>query len=665
MKFFFSQIQDSDALKQFLHNLNAEYSKKAHDKILKPNAGIICCAQTDTNQWQRCQILQLHTSKECTIQLLDIGLIARVKWSNLRMLDENTFQTKPFAVRCSLLDHFNKRIEHITFIQLTQFREIIEMQRKFYMFVAQVDTKSAAIYLYYKVNKTFKCLNKIFMENASTEDTTSSIVVATESKPMSDRERIILSHFESIDSIYICMVKHQNAMDHLHEMMRQMADSTDDLLSIDWKIDDHCIVEQTFDARKQWFRGRIVSLDGNDECRIFLRDVGRQIDAKLSALRPIDANCQNIQNFALKCRLSSIYMNENTSAELVKGSLLDLINAYDELAASAYGTQKEVILWGVNRFNDDPYLPTRFEYANINKTLVRLGLVTSTSSFKDISNVYAERDKQKLIEINRNRKQLEKDFDLIDEQIANGKLFVEPTIYTITTDIMDVRYWLPSEKIEKIQFIAYPMYVNEKCEIFLMDDYRKGIADRMCEILHKRFKKKALKAIEPLQLRKNAPCFAPYNGRFHRAVIRKVSSDIAVASRFDQIFSFWNLNISNFFFFLQIRFMDYGNVEKCLITDLRKADMFGDVPVLARLYHLHNIRFDWSHNVRQFIADTIIEKQCNIEVIECTKCQLIDKKNELPIEECIISIFTKDKSLGNALILREFAKPMLIPSGET
>lgn len=81
--------------------------------------------------------------------------------------------------------------------------------------------------------------------------------------------------------------------------------------------------------------------------------------------------------------------------------------------------------------------------------------------------------------------------------------------------------------------------------------------------------------------------------------------------------------------------------------------MFGNIPILARPYCLHNVKpidgVKWSARVLKFVDDTILERQCNIQVVNCS--QIHDDE-----EECNIEIFTKDKTLQNALLTQKFAK---------
>lgn len=114
----------------------------------------------------------------------------------------------------------------------------------------------------------------------------------------------------------------------------------------------------------------------------------------------------------------------------------------------------------------------------------------------------------------------------------------------------------------------------------------------------------------------------------------------------------------------QVRFVDYGNCETCSLWDLRKATMFGNIPVLARLYQLHNIGpLDanglWPENARQFCTELVVEKQCNLIVIQAPPTE---SSSTFDIETCKLEIFNKHKDLASALVANNFARWIVEPS---
>lgn len=106
----------------------------------------------------------------------------------------------------------------------------------------------------------------------------------------------------------------------------------------------------------------------------------------------------------------------------------------------------------------------------------------------------------------------------------------------------------------------------------------------------------------------------------------------------------------------QVRFVDYGNCARCSFDDLRVANMFGDIPVLSRLYQLDNIRSKsedglWPDYVREFCGDLVVERQCNVIVTD----HLYTTKSPDQPTLCKLEIFTRDRDLATALVTREMA----------
>lgn len=85
--------------------------------------------------------------------------------------------------------------------------------------------------------------------------------------------------------------------------------------------------------------------------------------------------------------------------------------------------------------------------------------------------------------------------------------------------------------------------------------------------------------------------------------------------------------------------------------------MFGNIPVLSRLYQLDNIRplaanETWPAEVSAFCSMSVVEKQCNVIVID----DLAASKSPYEPAICKLEIFTKDKDLASALVANGLAQ---------
>lgn len=94
--------------------------------------------------------------------------------------------------------------------------------------------------------------------------------------------------------------------------------------------------------------------------------------------------------------------------------------------------------------------------------------------------------------------------------------------------------------------------------------------------------------------------------------------------------------------------------------------MFGNIPVLSRLYQLDKIRPMtehglWPDDVREFCSEIVVERQCNLIV---TDHSFASKSPDEPTL-CKLEIFTKDKDLASALVSRGMADWIRASSDKT
>lgn len=110
----------------------------------------------------------------------------------------------------------------------------------------------------------------------------------------------------------------------------------------------------------------------------------------------------------------------------------------------------------------------------------------------------------------------------------------------------------------------------------------------------------------------------------------------------------------------QVRFVDYGNCDSCRIDELRKANMFGDIPVLSRRYQLANIQppqgnVIWSERARALCSESL-DRHCEVVVSAEQLNEPLD--GDEVVELCQLNIFTRDNDLASALINHGHAEPV-------
>lgn len=78
---------------------------------------------------------------------------------------------------------------------------------------------------------------------------------------------------------------------------------------------------------------------------------------------------------------------------------------------------------------------------------------------------------------------------------------------------------------------------------------------------------------------------------------------------------------SNILFISQVKFVDYGNTEICNYEDLRKADIFRNIPIQSNRYCIYGVqpllrssKRRWTVNVTDFIHSQIVDELCSFRV---------------------------------------------------
>lgn len=85
--------------------------------------------------------------------------------------------------------------------------------------------------------------------------------------------------------------------------------------------------------------------------------------------------------------------------------------------------------------------------------------------------------------------------------------------------------------------------------------------------------------------------------------------------------------------------------------------MFGNIPVLARLYQLDNIHpltddGKWPEKVRKFCLENFVEKPCNVIQTD----DLVASKSHDEPTLCKLELFSKDKDLASLLVASDMAE---------
>lgn len=98
----------------------------------------------------------------------------------------------------------------------------------------------------------------------------------------------------------------------------------------------------------------------------------------------------------------------------------------------------------------------------------------------------------------------------------------------------------------------------------------------------------------------------------------------------------------------QVRFIDYGNAEKCCFEDLRPADMFGNIRILTAKYSLMNtvpVSEDghWPRKITDYFYNYLVGKKCHIitpkrsDTTDAIPCTITKTGDIIDIKSLLIS----------------------------
>lgn len=358
---------------------------------------------------------------------------------------------------------------------------------------------------------------------------------------LSSRIDAKLTYFVSPNEFYICLHKYDAALQLLHRNVQQICyeiTSEDVIEEHTWTEQDLCFLQApVMEWNKKttylkWYRGRIMQI-GDHHLDVFLIDVGATVQIHPDCVYfSDDALLHNVKSGVIQCQMACIRPN---SADFWDDRYMDRIKMgieqYEGLSVSIQANKIEkalpVILWGCVSPEQTALAPTIKTWTNINEQLIQIEVA-------ELSNVFIDIDQNKT-----------NDFDMsyldlsIDDITLNGNAdtngneetnisyfeITEPILYNVTNDVYKVEQWLPSVPIGKSVFVGTPTYVDSKCRIYLLDNYRKFLAEKMALVIQERIEEMPEEEPE-VKWCKGAPCLARYkDGRFYRAEVRRVKDE--------------------------------------------------------------------------------------------------------------------------------------------
>jgi hypothetical protein len=390
-----------------------------------------------------------------------------------------------------------------------------------------------------------------------------------------------------------------------------------------WEVNNKCCA---FSAQhKQWYRAIIVELLPDNKAKVFLKDIAEVEIVPLHNLQLLDPKFMGTRDGAVKCHLAGVraagdktewpslaceYFNEQTAK-------------YPHLFITKKGEIENwslpVELWVKETKLVGPFEPTQEEWHTLNKKLVEQGLALPVreSEVQSIPSLQVLRELEEqsqgadensishwllLSAQNEEGHKTESSDDGPDVDCGSSVSDVDSEAEReqgeerLPPALSD---WLPPEPIRQNKFLATPTYVDDDCIVYLYDTAKS--ADTLTVIgnaLLSRFQNSQPKPHD-LYWFVGQLCIAQYHSdkRWYRGKVVGVNDDRTV----------------------KVVFVDYGNVEECKATEMRKNVYMGHIPVQCYKCVLDGVKpasedGKWPVTTLDFIHTTIVEKQCQVTV---------------------------------------------------
>lgn len=563
---------------KFHRRIAEDYSNNKHQLVYCLKVGTICAAKT-TKGWQRCRILKLHGKNTCDVLLIDIGMKERVKWDDLRLLNDKWFQTKPFAIRCSLVSMISANsIDRVTMLKQQEFTRILQAKTDFYVVCNRPDVVSSDIFLYYKFENQFRCVNAIFPSDTMSDN--SSIDETEMSTKIGHRTPSSGEHFSLKDSLIqrseenqlqIKEMEHENNEPKNHidqngnhtnnknvneqeQEPRNPAPSIDKLVS-----KPEPIIVKHIDGIDGIYICFKKYLTGVKRLRFQVQNCVQQTPDTYQRSWKVGEYCLVFDLFDgisewLRGRIVSIIDSETYEIYLrddgktIESSAYNLKPIDEELKKVRDFTWKMKLSYiqmekscPKNTFNEllcdiiSGYDEIAISALRKSNGIILWGIKRLVGALLPERYEYVNINEE-LVKHNVATTAVE--FGDINDAINNlvNKEIIElddsdddqtdQNQYKVTDRKNEAKRWLPSQPIAKREFVVFPQYfTQQKMYVSVLEASRKTTAEEIRQILIKKGKAKELEKRDSVEWKKDDACFAPFGNERHyyRATLRRVN----------------------------------------------------------------------------------------------------------------------------------------------
>lgn len=373
-----------------------------------------------------------------------------------------------------------------------------------------------------------------------------------------------------------------------------------------WREGDACLVLVRRSQNAEiWYRGRIDATDAN-QLHIFLIDFGDIVCVTASKLMPTDEKLVRCSAGVIKCHMDGVNSWLQSSVCILNSMIGDGYASFGQKINDSV----PITLW---RPIQATALRHVVEWMNMNRWLVTATVIEATDLYITKSQTLSQPESHPVdnnLHFDLNAISLEDDLNEchIDDVDGNSDQYDESIGYLRLGEIFyelnnwedgAVDHWLPSVEIHETSFYGTPVHIDEKCVFYIHDSDRTCLAQNISIFITRSIEvdRNAYDA-SAANWTVGQTCFAKYEDKYYRGVVQCINRGKGECL---------------------VKYVDYGNIDSCMIEDMRAATKCGHIPVLARKYYLENVqpmyeRNEWSTFMLSVLRTEIVNQMCKIRV---------------------------------------------------
>lgn len=500
-----------------------------------------------------------------------------------------------------------------------------------------------------RVNRTRKQERVTSTSSSPTDDESSSLQTDNDSEDIF-RLPVSILNVTSPGRFFITIPSLEKQIKRLTEEMNDFY-SRSSSSNVTWKKDAKCAVFRYSDMN--WYRGIVLEVLSDTKVKVMLKDIASEEVVNKESVQILDSKFCDVRDGAILCHLSKIKApgGNDKWPGIACEEFTSEVTKYQKLYISKTGDVDNgslpVELWAKHVRPAGPLDPIVEEWITVNEYLLNKGYALPDKSYEHERPTASAADFMKHLSEAKSISVEKAIVNWLDQSYQSGRhasstptdtnKFLAaidrsatptpstshaedddrqsvvsnlPSVASTSTrlrsgsEINAISDWLQPVPFKNLHFQALPTYIDDECCIYLQDPRQsKPTLDVLEKALMSRYRNTKPSPSDmywfPGQL-----CVAQFHvdQKWYRAKVISVNSEDST---------------------VKVYFVDYGNVEICKASELRKNICMGHIPVQC-----HKCRTDgiipisedgkWPTATLDFIHLTIVDKPCFVELKEPT-----------------------------------------------